>query len=129
MITHAQLSTMLALQESLNAKVNPNWKLAGYAWHRAIMVEAVELLEHVGWKWWKAQEPNIAQARLELVDIWHFAMSLAMVLTTLPNGKQVSYPHNGDLYDRCCMANAAHEDALADRSVKEVRWIIARSRE
>lgn len=79
MITHAQLSTMLALQEGLNVKINPNWKLAGYAWHRAIMVEAVELLEHVGWKWWKAQEPNVAQARLELVDIWHFAMSLAMV--------------------------------------------------
>ena len=79
MITQRQLSSMLSLQDGLNIKVNPNWKFAGYAWHRAIMVEGVELLEHIGWKWWKKQEPDLAQARIELVDIWHFAMSLAMV--------------------------------------------------
>lgn len=78
-LTQLRLTAMLQLQNQLNAKVNPNWRLAGYAWHRAIMVEGTELLEHIGWKWWKKQEPNIAQAKIELVDIWHFAMSLALV--------------------------------------------------
>ena len=71
----ARLHIMVGLQDKLNAVVNPNWMTAGYPWHRAIMVEGVELLEHVGWKWWKKQEPNIAQAKIELVDIWHFIMS------------------------------------------------------
>ena len=76
---------MLELQNKLNAKINPDWLNAGYAWHRAIMVEGIELLEHFGWKWWKKQTPNIAQAKIELVDIWHFALSMYLVL------------HNGDV--------------------------------
>ena len=33
------------------------------------------MLDHYGWKWWKHQQPDIDQVRLELVDIMHFAMS------------------------------------------------------
>ena len=73
------MQTMVKLQDRLNAVINPEWITAGYPWHRAIMVEGVELLEHVGWKWWKKQEPNIAQAKMELVDIWHFIMSQYIV--------------------------------------------------
>lgn len=69
---------MLALQDKLNRAVNPDWRTAGYPWHRAIMVESVEALDHYGWKWWKKQEPNLAQCRLELVDIWHFMLSMAL---------------------------------------------------
>ena len=75
MLTKTQLMAMLKLQDQLNCVINPSWLQAGYPWHRAIMVEAVELLDHVGWKWWKHQEPNLAQAKLELVDIWHFVLS------------------------------------------------------
>lgn len=69
------IKQMLVLQDRLNKVINPNWVTAGYAWPRAAMHEAVELQEHIGWKWWKKQEPNMAQARLELVDIWHFLLS------------------------------------------------------
>ena len=75
----ARMQTMVKLQDRLNAVINPEWITAGYPWHRAIMVEGVELLEHVGWKWWKKQEPNIVQAKMELVDIWHFIMSAHIV--------------------------------------------------
>jgi dimeric dUTPase (all-alpha-NTP-PPase superfamily) len=44
-------------------------------WHRAIQVEGVEAIEHHGWKWWKKQECDLAQLRMELVDIWHFVLS------------------------------------------------------
>lgn len=78
MISKDKLIAMLKLQDKLNMTVNPDWLNAGYPWHRAIMVEAVEALDHYGWKWWKKQEPNLAQTRMELVDIWHFMLSMAL---------------------------------------------------
>ena len=78
MLTKTQLTTMLGLQDKLNSTINPEWRKANNPWHRAIMVEAVECLEHVGWKWWKKQEPDLAQAKIELVDIWHFVLSMRL---------------------------------------------------
>lgn len=74
-----QLIEMLQLQDKFNCVVNPDWRNADYPWHRAVLVESVELMDHVGWKWWKKQEVNQAQAQLELVDIWHFIMSRALI--------------------------------------------------
>lgn len=75
MLTKEQLIEQLRLQDQMNRTVNPEWLDASYPWHRAIMVEAVEALDHYGWKWWKKQEPNYEQIRIELVDIWHFVLS------------------------------------------------------
>lgn len=69
------LLEMLHLQASINAKVNPDWLNAGYPWLRAAMLEAAEAMEHHGWKWWKAQTCDMPQLQMELVDIWHFALS------------------------------------------------------
>jgi hypothetical protein len=73
----AKFVAMIGLQEEMNRKVNRGWRAAGYAWHRAIWTECAELLDHVGWKWWKdlAAAPDLEQVRLEVVDIWHFGMS------------------------------------------------------
>lgn len=79
MLTHEQLIDQLALQDRLNSQINPDWLTAGYPWHRAIMVEAVEAIDHYGWKWWKKQEPDIPQVQMELVDIWHFVLSATLV--------------------------------------------------
>ncbi len=82
MLSKTQLAEQLALQNKMNSTVNPDWLKAGYAWHRAIMVEAVEALDHFGWKWWKKSEPNLAQVHIELVDIWHFVLSATLVGTS-----------------------------------------------
>jgi dimeric dUTPase (all-alpha-NTP-PPase superfamily) len=74
-----QLIEMLQLQERLNSRIDPNWIKNNHPWARAAFVESAELLDHVGWKWWKKQETNYAQAHLELVDIWHFILSDALV--------------------------------------------------
>lgn len=106
MLTQEQLITMLGLQDKLNTVVNPDWLKAGYPWHRAIMVEGVEALEHYGWKWWKKQEPDLAQARMELVDIWHFILSSMLVecsgdyewtASSLDNRFGVDVPHHGSI--------------------------------
>ncbi len=70
-----QIADMLRLQDSVNSKVNPQWHTAGYQFLRAAVLEAAEAMEHHGWKWWKAQQKDIPQLRMELVDIWHFALS------------------------------------------------------
>jgi len=70
-----QLLVMLEMQDAMNAHVNPEWRKAGNAWYRAIWTECAEMLDHYGWKWWKHQQPDLEQVRLELVDILHFAMS------------------------------------------------------
>ena len=77
--TEAMLLAMLELQERMNRKIDPAWMSAGHAFLRAVLVEAVEALEHYGWKWWKRQEPNLEQLRIEMVDIWHFLLSHYLV--------------------------------------------------
>jgi len=75
LLTETQLNFMLKLQDGMNKKVNPNWISANNNWHRAIQVEGVEAIEHHGWKWWNKQSCDIAQLKIELIDIWHFMLS------------------------------------------------------
>lgn len=70
-----QAQSMLELQNKMNLTVNPDWLQAGYPFLRAVVVEGGEAIEHHGWKWWKAQTPDMDQLKLELVDIWHFILS------------------------------------------------------
>ena len=74
-----KIITMLELQDSMNTRVNAGWRDAGYDWYRAIWIEAAEMLEHYGWKWWKKQRPDTMQVKLEVVDIVHFALSARLV--------------------------------------------------
>jgi dimeric dUTPase (all-alpha-NTP-PPase superfamily) len=73
-----QISIMFTLQDSMNTKVNPNWQQQGFEWYRAIWVECAELMDHYGWKWWKKQTPDTEQVALELIDIWHFGLSIML---------------------------------------------------
>lgn len=80
MLSRNQLITMLTLQDRMNSKVNPNWINAGNEWHRAIFVETGEAVEHHGYKWWKKQDLNLPQLQMEMIDIWHFALSHILVV-------------------------------------------------
>lgn len=74
-----RLMTMLQLQHGINSKINATWVQAGNPWYRAIWTECAEMMDHVGWKWWKKVEPNVEQIHLELVDIFHFGLSELIV--------------------------------------------------
>ena len=73
--TKIKLITMLQLQGEMNRWVHEDWANQGFEWYRAIWIEAGEMLEHYGWKWWKHQQPDLAQVKLEVVDIVHFMLS------------------------------------------------------
>src|SRR6056300_58902 len=70
---------MLQMQDAMNTRVNESWRDQGFAWYRAIWTECAELLDHYGWKWWKKQQPDVDQVKLELVDIWHFGLSILLL--------------------------------------------------
>jgi len=80
-----QFHTMLQLQHAMNTKVHSDWIKQGFEWYRALWIECGELMDHQGYKWWKKQVADTEQVKLEIVDIWHFGLS--MVITE----------HGGDL--------------------------------
>ena len=85
-----QLLTMLAMQDSMNGKVHPQWISQNYEWYRAVWIECGELMDHQGYKWWKKQSPDTEQVQLEVIDIWHFGMS---ALFTHDNNQQAIADH------------------------------------
>lgn len=69
------LVNMLTMQHKMNSRVHENWIGQNFEWYRAAWIECGELIEHYGYKWWKKQECDLQQVRLEVIDIWHFGLS------------------------------------------------------
>ncbi len=58
----------------------------------AIIHEAVELQRTTNWKWWKAKTSfNEAEAREELIDVWHFVVQAAIELGMTPDDILAEY--------------------------------------
>lgn len=74
-----QIQIMFDLQDDMNSRVHSSWRTQGFAWYRAVWVECAEMLDHYGWKWWKQQLPDREQVKLELIDIWHFGLSMLLL--------------------------------------------------
>ncbi len=73
------LKDMVRMQLLHNRDVHPSWDTQGYPFYRAVWTECSELLDHYGWKWWKHQSTDIDQVKLEIVDIWHFGLSMIVI--------------------------------------------------
>ena len=83
------LQHIFEMQEKLNARigVHPNqmtdekrqeWVLN---YSRALSQELAELIDSVPWKWWaNYQTFDLQNARVEVVDMVHFLVSIAQVL-------------------------------------------------
>ena len=85
------LKLMVNLQNKLNTYIlGDNWTDNNKAdWIRAAWIECAELMDWCGYKWWKKQTPNIPQAQIELVDIWHFLLS-EFIKSGEKNGQDIS---------------------------------------
>jgi len=83
----SKILTMLKLQLELNNNTaGIGWE-SGLTtqgkkidWKRCIYLEAAELVESYPWKHWKNIDAKVdkANAKVELVDIWHFVLSEAL---------------------------------------------------
>ena len=64
----------------------------------AIMHEAVELQRTTNWKWWKTPTSfNKADAREELIDIWHFVVQASLELNLTPNDIVEEYKRKNEI--------------------------------
>ncbi len=84
-----QLHEIFRLQEELNARIGVHlnnlsdedkirWILN---YTRAMSQELSELIDSVPWKWWaKYQKFDEQNARVEVIDLFHFLISIAQVL-------------------------------------------------
>ena len=80
---------IFSMQEELNERIGvltrdmddeakTKWVLN---YSRAMQQELAELIDSVPWKWWaKYQKFDEQNARVEVVDLFHFLISLAQVL-------------------------------------------------
>ena len=83
------MDEIFELQEELNKRIGVNMNemddedrtkwILNYI--RAMQQELAELTDSVPWKWWaKYQEFDKQNARVEIVDLFHFLISLAQVM-------------------------------------------------
>ncbi len=82
-----QIKQMFQLQQKLNDATNGLIWTEGatkegrqISWLRCIYMEAAEAIDSFNWKHWKdiESEHDLDNAKVELVDIWHFIMSEAI---------------------------------------------------
>jgi len=78
---------MLQLQNQLNDATNgENWTRGATKngkeinWRRCIYMECAEMVDSFAWKHWKSidKEPDWDNHKIEVIDVWHFIMSLAI---------------------------------------------------
>ena len=89
METHDQLRELFRMQEALNRRIGVDTSSMDEAektkwilnYCRAMSQELAELTDSVPWKWWaKYQKFDAQNARVEVVDLFHFLISMAQVL-------------------------------------------------
>ena len=89
METPDQLRELFRMQKALNQRIGVNTDAMDEAektkwilnYCRAMTQELAELTDSVPWKWWaKYQNFDQQNARVEVVDLFHFLISAAQVL-------------------------------------------------
>jgi dimeric dUTPase (all-alpha-NTP-PPase superfamily) len=87
--TKDKFEELFRMQQALNERIGvrtvgmseeeqTKW-LLNYS--RAVSQEMAELIDSVPWKWWaKYQKFDAQNARVEVVDLFHFLISMAQVL-------------------------------------------------
>lgn len=127
MQTKDKLEELFRMQKALNRRVSldtdnlsdedkTKW-LLNYS--RATQQELAELVDSVPWKWWaKYQKFDEQNARVEVVDLFHFIISMAQVL-----GMSAE-----DLFSAYVQKNAVNfqrqEDGYAEKDENDSRHIL-----
>jgi len=117
-VKRTAVKNMLEMQFRMNARIHEHWIDQDFAWYRAVWIECGELMDHVGYKWWKKQEPDMDQVRLEVVDIWHFGMSA--LFTTQPNLETLADTISADMLLESELISDIHAatEALAQNALE-----------
>jgi len=88
------------MQDALNKRIGVNLPPASdeekakwiLNYTRALQQETAELIDSVPWKWWaKYQKFDEQNAKVEVVDLFHFLVSLAQTLGMTPDDVYQAY--------------------------------------
>ena len=72
------LTELLAIQSELNEGIVPDWEQKNLDFSLAAILEAGEALDCLPWKWWKEAHYDKPDLIIEMIDILHFLLSLAL---------------------------------------------------
>ena len=72
--------SMIELQHSFNQQIDKDYLDKNWNWNSAIIAESGELLDSLGYKWWKKQVPDMDNVKVEAIDLLHFVISDAIQL-------------------------------------------------
>lgn len=99
-LSKEKIDEMFDLQNKLNIMTcGEQWR-NGYTkekreidWYRCIYMETAELIDSFNWKHWKNinVKPDLENAYIEIVDIWHFVMSAMIEEFGLNTAKKRAY--------------------------------------
>ena len=67
--------TMVKLQHKFNEETIENYLDKNLNWNSAIIAESGELLDSLGYKWWKKVVPDMEIVKVEAIDLLHFVIS------------------------------------------------------
>ena len=95
-----KLEQIFQMQDELNARIGVNLKdiseeeqakwVLNYS--RAMQQEMAELIDSVPWKWWaKYQKFDKQNAGVEVIDLFHFLVSLAQTLGMTADDVMAAY--------------------------------------
>ncbi len=120
--TSLAINEMLTMQNTLNCATNGDAWRSGVTqlgktidWRRCIVMESAELIDSYPWKHWKAVDAktDIENVRVELVDIWHFLLSLGLEHFNQETCK--------DLFYKALLANQQVDHPKPNSVLDEVR--------
>jgi dimeric dUTPase (all-alpha-NTP-PPase superfamily) len=121
-----KLEEIFELQAQLNQRIGVNtasmtdeektqWVLN---YTRAMQQEIAELIDSVPWKWWaKYQKFDEQNARVEVVDLFHFLISIAQVLGMSPDDVYQAYVKKNEVNHQRQASGYVAKDAEDSRHI------------
>jgi dimeric dUTPase (all-alpha-NTP-PPase superfamily) len=121
-----KLEEIFRLQDELNRRIGVDtsamppeeqtrWVLN---YTRAMTQEIAELIDSVPWKWWaKYQNFDLQNARVEVIDLFHFLISLAQVLGMSPDDVFQAYVKKNEVNHQRQEKGYKEKDAADSRHI------------
>lgn len=121
-----KLDELFDLQAALNKRIGVDTAAMSEAektqwvlnYTRAMQQEIAELVDSVPWKWWaKYQAFDEQNAKVEVVDLFHFLISLAQVLGMSPEDVHAAYTKKNKVNHQRQDSGYVEKDAADSRHI------------
>ena len=97
--------TMVKLQHKFNEETIENYLDKNLNWNSAIIAESGELLDSLGYKWWKKVVPDMENVKVEAIDLLHFVISETIQINYAHKDASNSLLETSIEFENCFMKN------------------------